>query len=179
LSSSDKNDLLAFARETISRIFLTDTVPLARSGSANLNEKRGVFVTLKNKNELRGCIGRIVGDEPLIKLVGAMAFHAAFNDRRFQPVQPDELRDIEIEISVLTPLKRVSGAQDIVVGREKGGHSAVFLPQVATEQGWTRDVMLDNLAVKAGLSAGSWKEGAYFSTFQANVFSEGELNHSK
>ncbi|HUH66787.1 MAG TPA: AmmeMemoRadiSam system protein B [Syntrophales bacterium] len=184
LNSSDKKVLLAFARDTISRIFLTDTVPLARSENANLKEKCGVFVTLKKKNELRGCIGRIVGDEPLIKLVGAMALQAAFNDPRFRPVQSDELRDIEIEISVLTPMKKVSSAQDIVVGRDgvvlqKGGHSAVFLPQVATEQGWTREEMLDNLAEKAGLSKGSWREGTQFSTFQAVVFSEKEFNRPK
>jgi len=180
LSSSDKKALLVFARETISRIFSTDTVPLARGFSANLEQPRGVFVTLKKKNELRGCIGRIIGDERLCKLTGAMALQAAFNDSRFSPVTADELPEIEIEISVLTPLKEVSGPEQIVVGRDgvvlvKEGRSAVFLPQVATEQGWNREEMLDNLCRKAGLPAGGWKHGAKLSTFQAVVFSEADF----
>jgi len=180
LVSADKKALLAFARETISRIFLTDTVPLARGFNENLQQPRGVFVTLKKKGELRGCIGRIIGDEPLCKLVGAMAVQAAFNDRRFQPLTAGELNDTNIEISVLTPMKKVAGASDIVVGRDgvllsKDGRSAVFLPQVATEQGWNREELLDNLCLKAGLTAGSWKAGAQLSTFQAIVFSESEF----
>ena len=180
LDPSDKKALLVFARETISRIFSTDTVPLARDFSANLQQPRGVFVTLKKKNELRGCVGRIIGDEPLGKLTGAMALQAALNDGRFRPVTADELRDIEIEISVLTPLREVSGAAEIVVGRDgvvlvKDGHSAVFLPQVATEQKWNREEMLDNLCAKAGLPPGSWKQGAQLSTFQAVVFSEADF----
>ncbi len=180
LSPSDKKALLGFARETISRIFSTDTIPLARGFSANLQQPRGVFVTLKKKNELRGCIGRIIGDEPLGKLTGAMAWNAAFNDGRFSPVTVDELREIEIEISVLTPLKEVSSAAEIVVGRDgvvlvKQGRSAVFLPQVATEQRWNREEMLDNLCAKAGLPPGSWKQGAQLLTFQAVVFSEADF----
>ena len=180
LQSSDKKVLLAFARETLSRVFLTDTAPLARGFNVNLQQPRGVFVTLKKKGKLRGCIGRIIGDEPLCKLVGAMAIQAAFSDRRFRPLTADELNDTEIEISVLTPMKQVAGAADIVVGRDgvllsKEGHSAVFLPQVATEQGWNREEMLDNLCLKAGLTAGSWKKGARLSTFQAVVFGESEF----
>jgi len=178
--SADKKALLAFARETLSRFFLTDTIPLVRGFNVNLQQPRGVFVTLKKKGELRGCIGRIIGDEPLCKLVGAMAIQAAFNDRRFRPLTAEELNDTDIEISVLTPMKQVAGAVDIVVGRDgvllsKEGRSAVFLPQVATEQGWNRDELLDNLCLKAGLAAGTWKKEAQLSTFQAVVFSESEF----
>lgn len=180
LQSSDKKALLAFARKTISRFFLTDTVPLARGFNTNLQQPRGVFVTLKKNGELRGCVGRIIGNEPLCKLVGTMAIQAAFNDRRFSPLTADELNDIEIEISVLTPMKQIADASDIVVGRDgvllsKESHSAVFLPQVPTEQGWNREEMLDNLCLKAGLTAGSWKEGTQLSTFQAIVFGETEF----
>jgi AmmeMemoRadiSam system protein A len=180
LRSSDKKALLAFARQTISRIILTDTVPLARGFDPHLQQPQGVFVTLKRKGELRGCIGRIVGDEPLCKLVGTMAIQAALNDRRFPPLTADELSEIDIEISVLTPLKDVSGATDIVAGRDgivlnKEGRSAVFLPQVALEQGWHRQELLNNLCLKAGLTAGCWEKGAQLSTFQATVFSEGEF----
>jgi MEMO1 family protein len=180
LRSADKKALLAFARETLSRFFLTDTLPLARGFSANLQQPRGVFVTLKKKGELRGCIGRIIGYEPLGKLVGAMTIQAAFNDRRFRPLTAEELNDTDIEISVLTPMKQVAGVVDIVVGRDgvllsKKGRSAVFLPQVAIEQGWNREELLDNLCQKAGLAAGSWKKEAQLSTFQAVVFSESEF----
>jgi len=180
LTLSDKKALLAFARETLSRIFLTDTVPLARGLNAALQQSRGVFVTLKKKGALRGCVGRIIGDEPLGKIVGTMTVQAAFHDSRFNPLIADELNDIDIEISVLTPMKQVADAADIVVGRDgvllsKEGHHAVFLPQVATEQGWDREKLLDHLCMKAGLSAGSWKKGTQLSTFQTVVFSESEL----
>jgi AmmeMemoRadiSam system protein A len=120
-------------------------------------------------------------DRPLANLVGAMALQAAFEDPRFGPVTLKELPDLEIEISVLTPMQPVAGPEAIVVGRDgvllkKGGRSAVFLPQVAPEQGWEREEMLDHLAMKAGLPAGAWKEGSQFSTFQALVFGEADTN---
>lgn len=179
LSPTDKKALLAFARETISRYLTTQMVPLPRGFSPAALEPRGVFVTLKKRGHLRGCIGRMVPDRPLANLVGAMALQAAFDDPRFRAVTAQELPELEIEISVLTPMKPVSGPEAIVVGRDgvllqKGGRSAVFLPQVAPEQGWERDEMLDNLSQKAGLSASAWREGAQFSTFQALVFSEAD-----
>jgi AmmeMemoRadiSam system protein B/AmmeMemoRadiSam system protein A len=177
LSLTDKKALLAHARETISRYLATQMVPLPRGFSPAALEPRGVFVTLKKRGSLRGCIGRMIPDRPLADLVGAMALQAAFEDPRFSPVTLKELPDLEIEISVLTPMKPVSGLEAIVVGRDgvllkKGEGSAVFLPQVAPEQGWGRDEMLDHLSIKAGLPAGAWREGAQFSTFQALVFGE-------
>jgi len=108
-----------------------------------------------------------------------MALQSAFEDPRFKPVTLRELPDLDIEISVLTPMKPVSGPGEIVVGRDgvllrKGGRSAVFLPQVAPEQGWGRDEMLNHLSQKAGLPSGAWREGASFETFQAIVFGEAE-----
>jgi AmmeMemoRadiSam system protein A len=108
-----------------------------------------------------------------------MALQAAFEDPRFRKVTLEEVPKLEIEISVLTPMTPVSGPEEIVVGRDgvllqKGGRSAVFLPQVAPEQGWGRDEMLDNLSQKAGLSAKAWREGTRFSTFQALVFGEAD-----
>lgn len=180
LTPSDKKTLLTFARKTLSRIFSTDTVPLARNFSPALQQPRGAFVTLKKKGELRGCIGRIIGDEPLGKIVGTMAIQAAFNDARFNPLTADELKDIEIEISVLTPIKPVAGAADVIVGQDgvlfnKEGHNAVFLPQVATEQRWNREELLANLCRKAGLEKECWKKNVQLSTFQAVVFSESEF----
>jgi AmmeMemoRadiSam system protein B/AmmeMemoRadiSam system protein A len=177
---SDRKYLLKLARETINRFLGVKMVPLPRLSTPFRSGRHGVFVTLKKKGNLRGCIGRMVPDRPLAELVGAMALESAFEDPRFNPVTLRELSDLEIEISVLTPMKRVSGQADIIVGRDgvmlqKGGRSAVFLPQVATEQGWERDEMLAHLSMKAGLPADAWKDDTIFSTFQAIVFSENEV----
>jgi len=184
LLPEDKKALLALARDTIDRYLSTKTVPLPRNLGPRCERNRGAFVTLKKKGELRGCIGHMAEDSPLPWVVGAMALQAALNDRRFSPLRAAELPDLEIEISMLTPAKPISKVSDIVLGRDgvvlkKGGRSAVYLPQVATEQGWSLEQMLDNLSRKAGLSAGSWREGAQFSTFQAVVFHESEFKEAK
>ena len=181
LQPQDKKWMLGLARETIRRYLTTDTLPLPRGFSARLQKNRGVFVTLKKRGELRGCIGHIPGDTPMVRLTGMMAFASAFQDPRFNKVGADEVRDLEIEISVLSPPKQVGGPSDIVVGRDglvltADGRSAVFLPQVAPEQGWSRDEMLDNLCTKAGLPANRWRRaGTRFETFQAEVFSERDV----
>ncbi len=177
LQTSDKRALLRLARETIKRYLTTETVPLPRGFSSRLNVPQGAFVTLKKQGELRGCIGHIPPEVQLCQTVADMAAQAAFNDRRFKPVELAELDDIELEISVLTPMKAVTGPDQIKTGRDgvvifKEGKSAVFLPQVAVEQKWGRDEMLDNLCLKAGLPADCWKSGARFQVFQADVFSE-------
>jgi len=143
-----------------------------------------MFVTLKKRGELRGCIGEIVPEKSLYRLVGSVALKSALEDPRFRPLRHEELKDVEIEISVLTPPAPVAGADDVIAGRDgvilkKDGRSAVFLPQVATEQGWGRDKMLDELCLKAGLPAGSWRKGAQFLTFQAEVFSETDFGTAR
>jgi hypothetical protein len=130
---------------------------------------------------LRGCIGRIQPAGPLIQLVGTLALDAAFRDSRFKPVAAAELKGIEIEVSVLTPLVTVPGPDAIQPGRDGvvlrvGERSAVFLPQVAAEQGWSRLELLDNLALKAGLAPGAWRDKrAALLTFRADVFDESSL----
>ncbi len=178
LTEEDKKGLLALARETINRFLTVQMVPLPRGFSPAAMVARGVFVTLKKRGSLRGCIGHMMPDRPLAPLVGMMALQAAFEDPRFSRLTLPEVPELEVEISVLTPMKPVSGPGDIVVGRDgvllqKGGCSAVFLPQVAPEQGWGLEEMLDNLSCKAGLPASAWRKGASFSTFQAEVFGEG------
>jgi MEMO1 family protein len=179
-SAADKPRMLALARETIRRYLDTETVPMPRGFSPSLDRPQGVFVTLRKRGELRGCIGQMVPDRPLRVLVGSMALAAAFQDARFGKVRANELRDLEVEISVLTPFKDVAGPAAIVVGRDgvllqKDRRSAVFLPQVAVEEHWTRDQMLDNLCLKGGMSEGCWRVGAKLSTFQADVFKEGDF----
>jgi AmmeMemoRadiSam system protein B/AmmeMemoRadiSam system protein A len=184
LDAADKKALLALARETLRRYLTTETLPLVRGFSPRAERVQGAFVTLKKHGELRGCIGQIVGTAPLSRVVSMMALEAALNDPRFDKVAPSELDALEIEISALTPPKPIPNAGAIVVGRDgvilqKGSQSAVFLPQVATEQGWGRDEMLDNLCQKGGMAAGCWKAGSKLLTFQADVFSEKQFRTGK
>jgi len=140
-----------------------------------LGENRGAFVTLTAKGHLRGCIGYIEGFKPLAQAVADNGRSAAVADPRFQPVSIDELKGLDIEISALTPLCKVDSPDDIQVGRhgvllEKNGRQSVFLPQVATEQGWDLDTTLTQLALKAGLNQDDWRQGAKFQVFEAEVF---------
>ncbi len=184
LDPADKKALLALARETLTRFLTTETLPLVRGFSAHAMRVQGAFVTLKKRGELRGCIGQITGTAPLARVVAAMTLEAALNDTRFDRVRASELSSLEIEISALTPPRSVAGPGAIVAGRDgvilqKSGRSAVFLPQVATEQGWDRDEMLDNLCQKGGLPSGCWRSGATLQTFQADVFSEHQFRGGK
>ena len=126
---------------------------------------------------LRGCIGEIAPRRPLYKAVIAQAVNSAVNDYRFRNVTAPEMKDIDIEISALTPPHKIKSYKDIKLGRDgiilhKDRHGAVFLPQVAPEQGWNLDETLTHLARKAGLSGDAWKKDCEFQVFQAIVFGE-------
>jgi AmmeMemoRadiSam system protein A len=180
LTESDKISLLKYARETLQQYFETQSVPLPRNINAMLKIKRGAFVTLNKNEQLRGCIGHMSEDTPLCTMVGAMALQAAFNDTRFSPLTKEELSQVEIEISVLTPFTQIKSADEIKLGRDgvivkKGNKQAVFLPQVANETGWSKEKFLDQLCYKAGLNAGDWKDAELF-TFQADVFGEADFH---
>jgi len=180
LTISQKKALLEFARQTIANFLNSETIPLSRNFDPALKRKQGAFVTLRKKEDLRGCIGHMENDRPLCETIRSMALQAAFNDPRFQPLTVDELPDIEIEISVLTPDKKIDNAEEIIPGRDgvllkKEGRQAVFLPQVATERNWNRYQLLDNLCIKAGFKTGSWKKDSELFTFQAIIFKESEL----
>jgi hypothetical protein len=178
LSAADRVLLLRLARETIRRHFDGGgNAPGPECATPALSEPRGAFVTLKRDGALRGCIGHLGQDLPLCRVVREMATAAAFQDRRFPPLARAELAGVTIEISALTRPRAIDGLAEIVIGRDgvilrKGMRSAVFLPQVAVEQGWDRDTLLTQLALKAGLPADAWREGAEFQTFQAEVFGE-------
>jgi AmmeMemoRadiSam system protein A len=144
-----------------------------------MNSKRGAFVTLTKQGELRGCVGSMLDNSSLYDVVGKMALQAAFNDNRFHPLEYNELSQVDIEISVLTPLVKIKNTSEIVLGRDgvvikKGGKQAVFLPQVAKEQGWTKEQFLTQLCYKAGLDAFDLDTSTLF-TFRADVFSEKDL----
>jgi AmmeMemoRadiSam system protein B/AmmeMemoRadiSam system protein A len=185
LTEDDKKQLLALARKTIVSALRTQRVPQASelgvSISSAMKCPRAVFVTLKKHSQLRGCIGDIFPQRPLYKSVIRNAINACFNDRRFLPVTEEECNDITIEISALTAPEPVASSSDIRVGIDgvvlsKDGRSAVFLPQVAPEQGWDVNQMLTQLSLKAQLPADAWKEGASFLVFQADVFGESHLS---
>ena len=142
-----------------------------------LREPRGAFVTLTAGGHLRGCIGSIVSDEPLADTVVASAASAAVADPRFPAVGPDEVDGLAIEVSALTPPRTVNGPDDIEIGRHgillsRGPHRAVFLPQVAPEQGWDLPTTLTHLARKAGLAPDAWRSGCRFEVFEAEICKE-------
>jgi AmmeMemoRadiSam system protein B/AmmeMemoRadiSam system protein A len=181
LTAQDKKQLLTMARETILFALSHQKAPQESDLSATITDAmrqpRAAFVTLKKHGELRGCIGDILPRQPLYKSVIANAINACVNDRRFSPVTVAECNDITIEISALTVPQEVASSADIRIGidgviLQKGDRSAVFLPQVAPEQGWDLQTTLSHLSMKAGLPADAWKEGATFLTFQADVFGE-------
>ncbi len=146
-----------------------------------LREQRAAFVTLKKEGNLRGCIGHIEPRLPLVEAVAELAVAAATQDFRFPPVQAEEVDKLEIDISAMSPLRKVGSAEEIIVGKhgvvvEQGGRRGVFLPQVAPEQGWDRETMLTVLCrEKAGLPGDAWKKGADLYVFTAQVFSEQQL----
>ncbi len=181
LTPQDKEALLAMARKTLEYVFEHRKAPtpkdLGMEVTAAMKPIRGAFVTLEEQGELRGCIGDIFGERPLYEAVIGNAINAAFRDYRFPTLEASELPRIEIEISALTPLRSVASFNEIEVGKHgvlltKGSSRAVFLPQVAPEQGWDRDTMLNHLAQKAGLPQDAWRDGAKFEVFEAIVFGE-------
>jgi len=181
LTGEDKRQLLTLARKTIVYALRNRRVPQASELDVTISDTmrcpRAAFVTLKKNSQLRGCIGDIFPQRPLYKSVILNAINACVNDRRFPVVAETECKDIAIEISALTVPEPVALPDDIVIGTDgvvlnKDGHSAVFLPQVAPEQGWDVNQMLTQLSLKAQLPPDAWKEGARFLVFQAVVFGE-------
>lgn len=138
----------------------------------------GAFVTLWRGGVLRGCMGYVLEDKekkPLYRAVLENGINAARSDYRFRPVGPEELGDLEVEVSVLSPPEPIASVDEFQVGEEgvilkKGEHYALFLPQVSTEMGWDRDETLSNLARKAGLPPGAWRDGASFEVFTTTKY---------
>lgn len=174
-----RRELLGIAREAIRRRLQGEPSLEVRERPHAEDTSRGVFVTLKIAGELRGCIGTLAAEEGIPRTVAEFACNAAFHDPRFPPLTAGEWPGVEIEISVMTPPKKIL-PEEVVVGRhglilESGFHRGLLLPQVATEWKFDRGQFLDALAQKAGLRPGAWKDPqARLYAFEAEVFGEEE-----
>jgi AmmeMemoRadiSam system protein B/AmmeMemoRadiSam system protein A len=184
LTDEEKKDLLRLARNTIKDHL--EGKPLSeideRTLTTTLKTRAGAFVTLTREGQLRGCIGRFEPNDPLYRTVQNMAIAAATRDPRFRPVTMEEFPDLEIEISVLTPMKRIENINEIELGKDgiyikKGGQSGTFLPQVATGTGWSLEEFLGHCARdKAGIGWEGWKSAEIY-TYEALVFSEHDFKN--
>jgi hypothetical protein len=177
LTKEERAELHAIARQAINAGLASKTGSLhVDPTSQKLKEPKGAFVTLYKKGILRGCIGQIVPRMPLAEAVSAMAEQAAFHDPRFPPVRADEVDDLKIEISVLTPLRKIDSKDEIEVGKHgivivRDSSVGLLLPQVATEYGWDRIEFLENCCLKASLPRESWQDkGTDIYVFSADVF---------
>ena len=178
LTEEEKNKLLEIARNVIEYKLAGKGIPEFQVESATLKGKKGTFVTLKKHGQLRGCIGFIDAKKPLYRTVEEMALAAAFNDPRFSPLNQEELKDISIEISVLTPFREVEDISEIEVGVHgiyivKDFYSGLLLPQVATQYNWDRLTFLKETCHKAGLSSDAWSDkDTRIYIFSADIFGE-------
>lgn len=178
ISEADQKQLLALARGSIRAHLTGEAIPSLEGASPLLCENRGVFVSLHRRGHLRGCIGYLEAVKPLGQSVVEMAAAAAFHDPRFRPLGKEELADLDVEISVLTPMQRLEKVENIEVGKhglyiEKGSCRGLLLPQVAVEYRWDRTKFLEQTCCKAGLPPQAWKDpDTRIYTFTADIFSE-------
>ncbi len=174
LSDEDKAELKKIARESIRLSFYGRTYQPEKL-SATLKQKCGAFVSLHKHGSLRGCIGHFGEDHPLHEMVAQMARAAAFEDPRFNSVRESELDEIDIEISVLTPMRRIKSLDEFVLGKHgiyirKGWRSGTYLPQVADEVNWTKEEFVSHCAAeKAGIGWSGWKDAELY-VYEAIVF---------
>ncbi|MBN1141297.1 MAG: AmmeMemoRadiSam system protein A [Deltaproteobacteria bacterium] len=178
LTPAERETLLAIARHAIESYVRSGRLALEEREEPALNAKRGCFVTIHRRGELRGCIGIFVSAQPLWREVAAMAVSAATRDPRFRPMEEWELDEFSLEISVLSELVKTDDPKQIEVGKhgiylEQGAHRGVLLPQVAVEQGWDRLTFLRQTCVKAGLPPDAWTTpGLRLFIFTADLFGE-------
>ncbi|MCD4775439.1 MAG: AmmeMemoRadiSam system protein A [Candidatus Aegiribacteria sp.] len=177
-SEKAREDILDLARSAVAAAASGEALPEVPDEEV-FRRDGGAFVTLKKGGTLRGCIGHFIGTGSLGKTVVEMAASAAVRDPRFSPVKPDEVDDLEIDISLLSPMIPAV-PEDVVPGThglyiKYGFRSGTLLPQVATETGWDRETFLSHTCLKAGLPPDSWKrDGVQIFTYTAEVFGEKE-----
>jgi AmmeMemoRadiSam system protein B/AmmeMemoRadiSam system protein A len=178
LKEEEKDRLLKRSRHVLEAL-ANDQKP-ERPGkylSDSVEAHLGAFVSLYRDGKLRGCIGNLESELPLWKVIDQMTWSAAMNDSRFSPVTSDEVDELSIEVSVLSPLRKISDISEIEPGKhgiivKKGGRSGTFLPQVASKTGWGREELLGHCARdKAGLDWNGWKDADIF-IYEALVFGE-------
>jgi hypothetical protein len=175
LSPEEKTELLRLARSAINQFIREKKIINYNTENLNFLAKKGAFVTLKKKGYLRGCIGFIEPVAPLYQTVIQTSVYAACRDQRFLPVSAEELDDLEIEISVLSPLKKIHDPSLIRVGKHglvisKGNKRGLLLPQVPVENNWSRETFLKQACLKAGLPPNTWKSEADIYIFEAIIF---------
>ncbi|MBI2871157.1 MAG: AmmeMemoRadiSam system protein A [Candidatus Omnitrophica bacterium] len=175
LSLLQKEWLLKSARGAIEGRLLRKPHTVPEPAPAGLDVKRGVFVSLYVKEELRGCIGAVEPDRPLRELISVVAIDAAFCDPRFPELALAELDEVRMEISVLSEPEEIHGPDEVRVGEDgllirKGAASGLLLPQVAVQHRFSPREFLRQVSLKAGLKPGAWREGARLWRFQAEVF---------
>ena len=180
MQPQQRQTLLRVAREVIEAVVQARPWTRHKSDDPFFSERRGCFVTIKNRGRLRGCIGTFQADAPLLETVERMA-EAATGDPRFvfDRIRPSELKQLEIEISVLSPLKKTDDPLSLELGKHgiyirRGPQAGCFLPQVATELGWSKEQFLSHCcADKIGLKPDAWKDpNTEVLLFTAEVFSE-------
>jgi len=178
LRTEEKIFLLKLVRAVISHKTENKVFHSPDFFSPALREEKGVFVTLHKKKNLRGCIGYVEGNRPLQQAVQEMALAAAFEEPRFPPLHSEELKDLQIEISVLSPLKTIAAISEIELGQhglliEQNFYRGLLLPQVAVEQKWDRLTFLKQTCLKAGLPEMAWQQKeTTIKIFSAEIFSE-------
>jgi AmmeMemoRadiSam system protein A len=177
LKANEKKLLLQIARDAITSYVTSSKTPDKDYETKALQTHAGCFVTIKKNGDLRGCIGNFISDIPLYKLVREMAVAAATKDPRFYPMKNSDLQEFTLEISVLSPLHKISSVEEITIGThglyiEKNFSRGVLLPQVAVEHGWDKETFLAQTCVKAGLRPDDWKESMEIFAFSAQIFSE-------
>ncbi len=178
LNTADQQLLLQVARDSIEAHLKDKAATPVKTSSPVLSEYRGAFVSLHRRGQLRGCIGYLDAVKPLLQTVREMAAAAAFHDPRFAPLQAGELADLEIEISVLSPMRVIASTDEIEVGKHglyivRGLNRGLLLPQVATQYNWSRLAFLEQTCCKAGLPPDAWKDsGTIIYVFTADVFAE-------
>jgi len=180
LSADEKATLFAVAEDTLEWCVRGGPEPFSWDGyelTDKLREKTATFVTLKIRGGLRGCIGSLAPVAPLAESVHDNTVNAALRDFRFHRVAPGELGQIEIHISILSPIREIASLDEFRIGEhgiilEKGRYRAVYLPEVAAEQSWDKEETLSSLSRKAGLPPDAWREGARFKVFSSVVLSK-------
>ncbi len=185
LSEAQKRDLLRLARHSIAAYLAELPLPLAEAPSLN-DFQAGVFVSLHIGERLRGCIGYVEGSRSLLEALQETAISAASRDPRFEPLSAGELPQVEIEISVLSPLRKIASPAEIVPGKHGvmvrlGHHQGLLLPQVAMHYNWEAspagvETFLAHVCQKASLPAEGWKDpNIEIYIFEAEVFSEATI----